>query len=74
MKDEKLRMSKALILIINLYQSFISGVIKNILGLDRICRFSPTCSEYAKTAINRDGIFHGLRKTAIRILSCQPLF
>lgn len=67
-------MKKILILFINFYQSFISAALKNILGARRMCRFSPTCSEYSKTAISRDGIFRGLRKTAIRILSCQSFF
>jgi len=63
-----------LILIINLYQNFISITLKNILGVNRMCRLSPTCSDYAKTTINRDGILHGLQKSAIRILKCQPFF
>lgn len=67
-------MNKVLILIINFYQSFISVILKNVLGVRRMCRFFPTCSEYAKTAINQDGIFRGLQKAAARILNCQPFF
>ena len=74
MKDEKLRMSKALILIINFYQSFISVIFKNILGINRTCRFSPTCSEYAKTTISKEGVPVGIRKSVSRILRCQPFF
>lgn len=65
-------MSKVLILTINFYQSFVSVMLKNILGVSRMCRFDPTCSEYAKRAIQKDGIFWGLRKSAVRILKCQP--
>lgn len=61
-----------LISIIDIYQAFISSTLKNILGVDRMCRLSPTCSEYAKIVIKKKGIFQGLRKSAIRILSCQP--
>lgn len=64
-------MKKLLILIIDIYQSFISAILKNVLGVDRMCRFSPTCSEYAKIAINKNGIFRGLQKATIRILSCK---
>lgn len=72
MKGEGLSMQKTLLLIINFYQSFLSVIIKNILGVNSMCRFSTTCSEYAKISINKYGIFHGLQKSAIRILKCQP--
>ena len=65
-------MSKALILIINFYQNFVSAILKNILGIDKMCRLSPTCSEYAKRTINKEGAFKGLGKSTIRILRCQP--
>lgn len=72
MRNEKLNMIKALILIINFYQSFISIILKNILGVNKMCRFSPTCSEYTKTAIKEEGVFRGLHKSTMRILNCQP--
>ncbi|OGH51629.1 MAG: hypothetical protein A3H17_02095 [Candidatus Levybacteria bacterium RIFCSPLOWO2_12_FULL_37_14] len=65
-------MKKILISIIDVYQAFMSSILKNILGVNKMCRLSPTCSEYAKIAINKEGILRGLRKSAIRILSCQP--
>lgn len=74
MINNKLIMKKTSILIINFYQSFISVVLKNILGIDKMCRFSPTCSEYAKTTINKEGVLVGVRKSASRILRCQPFF
>lgn len=74
MRNEKLNMSKVLILIINFYQSFISITFKNILGVDRMCRFSPTCSEYAKKVIGKNGVLAGLKKSTIRILKCQPFY
>lgn len=70
MINDKLIMKKLLIVIINLYQNFFPGLIKNILGIDRMCRFSPTCSEYAKTTISKEGVLVGLRKSTIRILRC----
>lgn len=69
MKDGKLKMSKVLILTINFYQNFISVVLKNILGVDRMCKFSPTCSEYTKQMIKQHGIF-GILLGAKRIGGC----
>jgi len=37
------------------------------------CRFFPTCSTYALTAIERFGPWHGSRLAIARILRCQPL-
>lgn len=37
------------------------------------CRFIPTCSEYAQTAIERYGALRGGQMAARRILRCNPL-
>lgn len=37
------------------------------------CRFLPTCSEYAREAIERHGIWRGTRLTLRRLLRCHPL-
>ena len=37
------------------------------------CRFVPTCSQYAITAIERYGAFKGGRLAAWRLLRCNPL-
>ena len=62
-------MSKVLILTINFYQNFISVILKNILGVNKMCRFSPTCSEYAKQMIKKHGFF-GILLGAKRIGGC----
>ncbi|MBS1412353.1 MAG: membrane protein insertion efficiency factor YidD [Christensenellaceae bacterium] len=36
------------------------------------CRYLPTCSEYAYTAIERFGIFKGCALAAWRIMRCNP--
>jgi putative membrane protein insertion efficiency factor len=36
------------------------------------CRFIPTCSEYALTAIERFGFFKGTYLSVRRILKCHP--
>lgn len=41
--------------------------------LPRACRFSPTCSEYARLAVLKHGIVRGLALGIGRLLRCQPL-
>lgn len=36
------------------------------------CRYIPTCSQYALTAIERFGAFKGGRLAAWRLLRCNP--
>ncbi len=38
------------------------------------CRYTPTCSRYAYTAVNEWGAIAGLTLATLRILRCQPLF
>ena len=37
------------------------------------CRFYPSCSAYAFTAIDRHGLLPGFWLTAVRLVKCQPL-
>jgi putative membrane protein insertion efficiency factor len=37
------------------------------------CRFTPTCSEYARLALIRHGLGRGSLLTLRRLMSCQPL-
>ena len=43
----------------------------SIIMLDS-CRFSPTCSKYAREAIRRYGVVRGTRRTVCRLLRCHP--
>ena len=36
------------------------------------CRFTPTCSEYARQAILKHGPFKGMLLAVSRILRCNP--
>lgn len=36
------------------------------------CRFEPTCSEYAKQAVEKHGTLRGTLMAIKRILRCQP--
>lgn len=37
-----------------------------------VCRFTPTCSQYAVEAIKKHGPFKGLLLAVWRILRCNP--
>ncbi len=47
---------------------FSAGIFKQ----RNICVFYPTCSEYAKGAIEKYGFIRGLAKSMWRILRCHP--
>lgn len=57
---------RMIILPIRLYQRVISPL------LPPICRFTPTCSNYAIEAILMHGIIHGSLLTIWRLLRCGP--
>ena len=57
---------KLFIIPIILYQRILSPI------LPGSCRFTPTCSEYAKQAIIKHGIFKGIFFGIKRISKCHP--
>lgn len=63
-------MKKLTILLIAIYQNFISNLLRILFGPG--CRFTPTCSDYSKEAINRFGVGKGTILTISRILRCHP--
>lgn len=48
-------------------------VIRPFLGPRGVCRFTPTCSQYARQAILQHGVFKGVYLAVIRISKCHPL-
>ena len=52
---------------IRAYQRFLSPL------LGPHCRYHPTCSEYARQAINRYGLVRGGWLGLRRVLRCHPL-
>ncbi|MET9489132.1 membrane protein insertion efficiency factor YidD [Nocardia sp. NPDC006630] len=58
--------AKALIFLIELYRTYISPTRMPT------CRFTPTCSEYAVTALRTRGLFIGLGLAAVRLAKCAP--
>jgi len=65
---------KAAITLINIYQIFITTILKNILGTSGFCRFDETCSAYTKRAIMENGTMKGVGLGLIRLLKCQPFY
>jgi putative membrane protein insertion efficiency factor len=59
-------MKQIFMLIIRFYQKFISPM------LPSSCRFYPTCSSYAYTALDRYGFFKGGWLAIKRISRCHP--
>jgi uncharacterized protein len=62
-----------LLLMIDIYQILLSPIVKQFLGTSRMCRYSPTCSEFAKNAIEEQGVLRGGKSALRRLLSCHPL-
>jgi hypothetical protein len=66
-------MKKISLFLITIYQKTIAVALFS-LGLKGDCRFSPTCSEYAKLTISEKGLFKGGYLSIIRLLKCQPFY
>ena len=62
-------MKKVMLCLINFYQKHISCWLeeKNIQ-----CKYYPTCSEYAKQAIEKYGAIKGCLLSIKRIIKCNP--
>ena len=56
----------ALIGLIRLYQRTLSRLLPNV------CRFQPSCSEYAVEALQRHGLWRGSRLALRRLAHCHP--
>jgi putative membrane protein insertion efficiency factor len=59
-------LDKLALLLIRVYQLVISPY------MGPVCRFAPTCSEYAQQAISSYGFFKGGLLAIKRILRCHP--
>jgi uncharacterized protein len=58
--------ARALVALLAFYKRFVSPL------LPRACRFTPTCSVYAREAIARHGARRGALLAARRLLRCHP--
>ena len=62
-----MRLERALCIgLIRVYQYGISPL------LPRVCRYAPSCSEYAREAIERHGVIFGCWLAARRLSRCHP--
>lgn len=59
-------MTRLLVALLGVYKRRVSPL------LPRACRFSPTCSEYARLALLKYGFWRGGALAAWRLLRCQP--
>lgn len=58
--------SRVLVAVVKAYQAIVSPV------LPPSCRFTPTCSSYTITSLERYGALRGGLLAARRILRCHP--
>lgn len=59
-------MKRILILLVDGYRRYISPAVPPL------CRFEPTCSAYAREALQTHGAFRGTALTVWRLLRCNP--
>jgi putative membrane protein insertion efficiency factor len=57
--------------VVDLYAAVFSPMIAALFG--PACRFEPSCSEYARTAMLRYGLMRGGALAAVRIARCNPI-
>ena len=60
-------MKKLIIKLIRMYQYLISPM------RAPCCRFYPSCSEYARQAVEKHGVYKGMLLIFKRIFRCHPL-
>jgi len=64
------KMKKIVNFLMDIYKNSFSILIKILFGGG--CRYSPTCSVYAKIAISKKGLFKGSIMSISRLLRCNP--
>ncbi len=62
-------MREIFIFLIDIYKKYISKIF-HVFGFN--CKYYPTCSEYAKQAIQKYGVIKGIVLGMKRILKCNP--
>ena len=60
-------MKRVLLALIRFYQKYISPMKRG-----GTCKYSPTCSEYARQAIEKHGALKGTVLAVWRLLRCNP--
>jgi len=65
-------MKYLVIFVISFYQVLVSPFLHAATGTVHACRYSITCSEYAKKQIEKKGVLKGGYLSLKRLLSCHP--
>jgi uncharacterized protein len=65
-------MKTAILLLLTGYQQIVSPLLHQLLGQKTLCRYEVSCSNYAKTVIQTQGVHKGIFMAVRRLLSCQP--
>jgi uncharacterized protein len=65
-------MKKFLIFLISIYQNVISPIQKMVFGVTSHCGYEITCSNFARNAINEQGVIKGTAVSLKRLLFCNP--
>jgi hypothetical protein len=60
------RASRLAVALLDFYKRFLSPL------LPRACRFEPTCSVYAREAVEKHGVARGATLAVKRLLRCHP--
>lgn len=63
-------MNKLIIGILKFYKKFTSPILEGVFG--KACRFTPTCSEYIITALDKYGTKKGVVMGVKRFARCHP--
>jgi uncharacterized protein len=63
---------RAISLVFGTYKLVISPVLHAVSGQAGACRFQPTCSEFAATAMSEHGILRGGWMALRRVARCHP--
>lgn len=65
-------MKNYFLFLVSFYQNILSYLVKNIVGVNGVCRYEQTCSQYARITIEKKGVVKGLPLILTRVLNCQP--
>lgn len=63
--------ARSALLVLDFYRVFISTLITSVFG--HVCRFNPTCSQYARTAFEQHPPLTAGWLTMRRLCKCHPL-
>lgn len=63
-------MKKLSIFLIDFYKKYFALILMAVFG--KGCRFQPSCSQYAKEALGKYGVFRGMLLSIKRLSRCHP--